>query len=129
MRTILAILAICAALAAPAAAKDTTVLKAELQAAMQRHIDRNVIDGALPYLDLESGEVTPLYPTEAHPMILTLGEGYVLCADLRTTEGVSRPVDFYMMPAGKRYKIVRTEIDNRPPLKALMQAGKAKRLK
>ena len=129
MRAFLTVLAVCAALAAPAAAKDTTVLKAELQAAMQRHIDRSLIDGALPYLDLESGEVTDLYPTEAHPMIFTIGEGYVLCADLRTMEGTSRPVDFYLMPSGRRYKIVRIEIDNRPPLKALMKAGVAVRLK
>ena len=111
------------------AVEDTTVLKAELQAAMQRHIDRSSIDGALPYMNLATGEIEPLYPTEAHPMILTMSGGYILCADLRTSAGEARLVDFYVADGGKRFKIIRTEVDNRAPLKALMSSGKAKRLK
>lgn len=129
MRTILAALLICLSLAPPGFARDTTVLKAELQAAMQRHMDRNAIDGALPFMNLETGKVEPLYPTESHPLILTMGDSFVLCADLRTAAGAKRIVDFYVAPAGKRYRIIRTEIDNRAPLRALMTAGVAKRLK
>ncbi|MEM7269845.1 MAG: hypothetical protein AAF401_11395 [Pseudomonadota bacterium] len=111
------------------AVEDTTVLKAELQAAMQRHIDRSSIDGALPYMNLDTGEIEPLYPTEAHPLILEMAGGFIMCADLRTSAGEKRLVDFYVAPSGKRFKIIRTEVDNRAPLKALMSAGKAKRLK
>ena len=129
MKTILAFLLVSLSMAPAAFARDTTLLKAELQAAMQRHLDRSSIDGALPFMNLETGEVEPLYPTESHPLILTIGDSFVLCADLRTAEGVKRIVDFYLTPAGKRYKIIRMEVDNRAPLKALMTAGVAKRLR
>lgn len=129
MKTILAALLICVSMAPPTFARDTIVLKAELQAALQRHMDRSSIEGALPFMNLETGEVEPLYATESHPLILTMGDSFVLCADLRTAEGVKRIVDFYVTPAGRQYKIIRTEIDNRAPLKALMAAGLAKRLK
>lgn len=134
MKTILTAVLICVTMASTAFARDTIVLKAELQAAIQTHIDRSAIDGALPFMNLETGKVEPLYPTEAHPLILTMGESFVgesfvLCADLRTADGAKRIVDFYLTHAGKRYKIIRTEIDNRAPLKALMSAGIAKRLR
>ncbi len=129
MKTILTALLFCLSLAPSAFARDTTILKAELQAAMQRHMDRSVINGALPFMNLETGKVEPLYPTESHPLILTMGDSFVLCADLRTSEGKKRIVDFYVTQAGKRYKIIRTEIDNRAPLKALVSSGVAKRLK
>ncbi len=129
MKTILTALLFCLSLAPSAFARDTTILKAELQAAMQRPMDRSVINGALPFMNLETGEVEPLYPTEAHPLILTVGGSFVLCADLRTIEGEKRIVDFYIAPAGNQYKIIRTEVDNRAPLKSLISSGVAKRLK
>lgn len=129
MKTILTAILISLLFAPSAVARDTIVLKAELQAAMQQHMDNSAIDGALPFMNLETGDVERLYPTEAHPLILTLGDSFVLCADLRTAQGEKRIVDFYLTPAGKRYKIIRMEIDNRAPLKALMTAGVAKRLK
>lgn len=129
MKTIIAVVFICLSLAPSAFARDTTVLKAELQAATQRHMDRSAINGALPFMNLETGEVEPLYPTETHPLILSMGDGFVLCADLRTADGSHRLVDFYLAPSGKRYKIIRTEISNRAPLKALIALGIAKRLK
>lgn len=129
MKTILTALLICLSLVSSAYARDTIVLKAELQAAMQRHMDRSAIDGALPFMNLETGEVESLYPTESHPLILIMGNSFVLCADLRTAEGAKRIVDFYLTQAGKQYKIIRTEVDNRAPLRALMTAGLAKRLK
>lgn len=129
MKLILTALLLCLSLAPSAFARDTTVLKAELQVAMQRHLDRNTIDGALPFMNLETGEVEPLYPTESHPLILTMGDSFVLCADLRSADGAKRILDLYVTPTGRQYKIIRMEIDNRKPLRALMAAGIAKRLK
>jgi len=129
MKLILSALLLCLSLAPSAFARDTTMLKAELQVAMQRHLDRNTINGALPFMNLETGKVEQLYPTESHPMILTMGDSFVLCADLRSADGTKRILDLYLTPAGAQYGIIRTEIDNRKPLKALMAAGIAKRLK
>lgn len=114
---------------AVAIASDTTALKAKLQAAMQRTQERNLVDGAIINVDLSTGELEKLYPTEAHPMILTMGDMYVMCATLRTESGEKRLVDYYVAGDGKRFKIVQTEIENRAPLKALIKAGLAKRLK
>lgn len=112
-----------------AIASDTTALKAKLQAAMQRTQERSLINGAIVRVNLETGESEHLYPTEAHPMILTMSDMFVLCATLRTESGEKRLVDYYFADDGKRFKVVRTEIENRAPLKALIKAGLAKRLK
>ncbi|MEZ5823393.1 MAG: hypothetical protein R3C97_01175, partial [Geminicoccaceae bacterium] len=76
----------------PAAAADNTADKARLQAAMQQYIDRNKVGDALLQLDFETGETKELFPTQAHPMIMQMGEHYVLCADLKDAEGQSVPV-------------------------------------
>ena len=70
--------------------------KATLQAAMQRHVDRQSIEGAYLHLDSKSGEVMKLHPVTAHPMIMKMGDNYVLCFDFRTAAGKDVPVDFYM---------------------------------
>ncbi|MEM7441190.1 MAG: hypothetical protein AAF393_16460 [Pseudomonadota bacterium] len=124
-----------AMLAAPhvaTAASDTTALKTKLQAYMQREVDRRLIDGALLSLDYETGDSTALYPVEAHPMIMTFTDGserYVLCSDLKTIDGKSHTVDYYMAKNGNRYTIFKTEINNRKPLKSMMKAGKVTQLK
>ena len=111
------------------ASEDTTNLKAELQSSLQRSIDRMLIDGAIQQVDMETGELTQFYPVDVHAMILTMGENYVMCSDLKTPEGKSVTVDYYLASKGNRYVIIQTEINNRKPLKALMKAGLAKKLK
>ena len=100
-----------------------TVDKARLQAAMQRHLDRQLVDGAILHLDLQTGEVEHLYPTQAHPMIMTLGNYFVMCSDLKDESGQSYPIDLYMAQVGNRFVVFRTVIDDRTPLKALMNNG------
>jgi len=103
--------------------------KATLQAAMQRYLDSQLIDGALLDLDLETGEVRKLYPITAHPMILTLGENFVLCATLSDEDGNNSTVDYYFAPRDDSFVMFRAEIDNREPLEGLIRAGTVKRLK
>lgn len=103
--------------------------KALLQAAVQRHVDSQLVDGAVLNLDLETGEVTKLYPTRAHSMILTVGENYVLCVTLSDKNGNESLADIYMAPRDDTFVVIRTEIDNRDALAKLMKAGVAKRLK
>lgn len=111
------------------ASADTSELKATLQASMQRDLERRMVDGGLPHVDFETGDVTLYYPTERHPRILTMGDHYVMCAELLTKDGVRKTVDFYLAKNGRRYTIFHTVIGDRGPLKKLIKAGVAKPLK
>ena len=104
------------------------VEKARLQAVMRRYIEQQAIDGALLHLDFEAGQVLPLYPTRAHPMIFTMGEHFVLCTDLTDGEGRNLPLDLYIAAKNRGYAVFKAEIGNRAPLKKLMQDGLVRRL-
>ncbi|MEO1679429.1 MAG: hypothetical protein AAFU80_14860 [Pseudomonadota bacterium] len=107
-------------------ADEKASISAELQAAMQRHIARSSIEGAILDLDTETGEMRRLYPTKAHPMIM-VGEGYfVLCADLLTEDGQSFEVDYFVAQTDRGFQIFRTEIDNRAVLHGLRAAGQVR---
>lgn len=111
------------------AAGQGTVDKARLQAAMQQHIERNLVDGAILHLNTETGVVRPLYPTQAHPMVIAMGDYFVLCTDLRDKTGIAMPLDLYMAPRGRSFAVFHSEIGNRAPLMTLMKKGKAKPLR
>ena len=102
--------------------------KATLQAAMQQHIDENLINGAYLHLNFETGDVQELYPTASHPMILRMGPYFVLCSDFIKGDGDHYNVDFYLAPRGDGYKVFLAEVENRAPLKRLMKLGKADRV-
>lgn len=105
------------------ASAASTSEKAVLQAAMQRHVESQLIDGAVLNVDLETGAIQKLYPTKAHPMILTMGENFVLCVTLSDTDGNKLLADYYIAPQGDGFVVLRTEINNRDALKKLMKAG------
>lgn len=101
--------------------------KIALQASMQRHIERNLVDGAFVIVDYASGQLRNVFPTKAHSMIL-IGDGfYVMCADVRDETGEMVPVDYYLIETSRGYRVIRTEISNRAPLQAMMQAGTVRR--
>lgn len=123
----LAALAVCLAMgvAHAAAAKLSLPEKASLQAGLQQHIDRNLVDGAYLRLNPGTGEVTKLHPVTAHPMILRMGAYFVLCSDFRDAQGEAVNVDFYMAPRGKGFVVFHTAAAQRADLEKLMKAGKA----
>jgi len=101
--------------------------KAGLQAAMQRHIDRQMVDGVFPYLDPASGQVRALHPVTAHPMILKMDRHYVLCFDFRDDRGNDVEVDFYLARKDASFVVFHTAIGNRELLQRLMRDGKVGR--
>ena len=123
----LAALALCLAMGSTLAANVKMSLsdKASLQAGLQQHIDRNLVDGAYLRLNPGTGEVTKLHPVTAHPMILRMGSYYVLCSDFRDAKGEAVNVDFYMAPRGKGYVVFHAAAAQRADLEKLMKAGKA----
>lgn len=102
--------------------------QAAIQAAMQRHIDRNLVDGTVLYIDHETGEVRPLYPVTAHPMILAYGEHFVLCFDFRDDDGQNVPIDYYMARQDNGFVVFHTAVADRALLQTLMSDGKVTRL-
>ncbi len=98
--------------------------RATLQAVMHKEISRKLVDGKFLHLDFQSKELRTLYPAKAHPMILAMGEHFVLCTDFRDTTGKSVNVDFYATRNGRSFTIYQTAIDERHVVKALMKAGR-----
>lgn len=115
----------------PAVAEDSLSLadQAAIQAAMQRHVDRVSVDGAVLYLDQATGETHMLHPVTAHPMILSYGEHFVLCFDFRDDAGKNVPIDYYMARKNTDFVVFHTAVADRKLLKSLMSSGKVKRLK
>jgi hypothetical protein len=112
-----------------ARADQSVTLLAKLQTVMQRHIEGQLIDGALRVRDLSNGDVSLYYPTERHSMVMSIDEDYILCTDLVSESGESVPVDFYVTSAGDDYFVYQTEINNRRPLKALVEKNLVERLR
>jgi hypothetical protein len=105
-----------------------TANKAALQAAMQRHIDRSLVDGAYLHLDFDSGDVRKLHPVKAHPMILQMGEYFVLCSDFRDKTGKLVNVDFYLARHDRSYVVFHSAVDDRINLERLMKKRTITRL-
>ncbi|MGI9485268.1 MAG: hypothetical protein ACR2RF_05175 [Geminicoccaceae bacterium] len=128
MRMIIAVLGLLAS-ASMSADAEGAVDKTRLQAAMQQYIQRHVIDGAILHFDAETGEVRPLYPTKAHPMVIAMGDYFILCTDLRDKKGGELPLDLYMARKGRSYVVFHSEINNRTPLQRLLRKGMARPLR
>lgn len=114
-------------MAAPADAAKVGEMAA-MQAAMQQHIDRSLINGALPNFDMKTGKMRHLYPAKAHPMILSLGDYFVLCSDFRDEANAAVNVDFYLALENGRYVIFQMAVEDRKALMQQVRDGKAKRL-
>ena len=117
----LSIAALCLTFAGPAGAN--TVLKAQLQATVQQHIERQMVDGAVLHLDSKQGEVIELYPSQAHTSIFQMDDHFVLCAELRDKTGRKLPLDVYLARRGKSFVVFRAEIGNRAVFDSLYKRG------
>jgi len=117
-------------LSSTVARADTLIERvSDLQVIMQQHIEKTKIDGALLYLNFNSGTIERLYPVEAHPMIIEIEGGYVLCADLAREDGSTVPLDVYIVEDGGDMVVFDTIVANRAPLAKLIKAGKATRIR
>jgi len=102
--------------------------KAVLQAAMQQHIDRNLVNGAYLNLDLDAGIVQSLRPAKAHTMILKMGDHVVLYSDFRDSQGNLVNIDFYLVRRDRSYVVFHSAVDDRNKLRHLMKIGKVRQL-
>ena len=115
----------------PAAAGTSVsdVEKIQLQSAMQVSINQKLVDGGFMYLDENKAEVRKLYPAQAHPMILQMGEHFILCSDFRDETGNKINIDFYVARSADGFVVFDTVVDNRKPIDKMMKAGRVTVLK
>ncbi len=111
-------------LIAPTASQALTLSeRAVLQAEIQRYIDSQLVDGAYLFLDTSLNETRVLHPVTAHPMILKMGEHYVLCFDFKDGTGNKVLVDYYVAWRDDSFVVFHTAIANRALLYRLMKSG------
>ncbi len=106
---------------------DASQIRTDLQVAMQRHLERSQIEGAIHFVSRATATVHRLYPVKAHPMILKGGGFFVMCAELRDEDGKKYGVDFYRVGARHGYSVIMTEIENRDTLREMMRDGHFKK--
>ncbi len=104
-------------------------LRTRLQADLQKHIYRSLADGIYHSLDSRTGKVLQLHPLTNHPVILQMGDYYVMCADFRDHKGKAVDVDFYMLENRGRFQVFRAEANNHKMLAKLIKAGEATLMK
>lgn len=92
-----------------------------LQAAMQGHIEANLVDGALLHIDPVTGDVQPFYPAKAHPKIVRVGPYYYLCANFRDADGLEVMVNFYVAKAAGKYVFFHTMFGDDEALEAQIE--------
>ncbi len=102
--------------------------KAAMQAAMQQFIDRSLVKGAYLQIDMKDGKVRHLYPNKAHPMILGMGEYFVLCSDFRDASSGSVNVDFYLARENDLFVVFHVAVDDRVMLQRQISEGRAQRV-
>ena len=95
--------------------------KANVQATMQRYIDRQMVEGVYLYLEDESAEVRALHPVTAHPAILKVGRYYVACFDFRDDQGKDVNVDFFLARKEASYVVFHVAVDDRNLMRRMMQ--------
>ena len=112
-----------------AAAEVTRNERIVLQATMQQSIARNLINGRYFYFDVRKSEVNAIYPAKTHPMILEMGDHFILCTDFRNGDGDAVNVDFYVTRKDDTFVVFDTVVENRTPIERMMKAGLVKMVK
>ncbi len=112
-----------------AAAEVTTNEKIMLQATMQQAIAETLIDGKYLYLDAKAAKVEAIYPAKTHPMIMRMGDHFILCTDFRNAEGKPVNVDFYISRRDDAFVVFDTVVANRAPIAQMMKSGQVEIVK
>ena len=108
-----------------ASQNSDVLLKAELQAAMQREIESRLVDGGYMHFDSRKNKIATYYPMKAHPMMLRMGDDYILCSDFQNKAGENVNVDFFLTRRGKSFIVFQTSIDARSSVIELVNSGVA----
>ncbi len=101
-----ALLTLLAVATAPALAGDDPSIKGDLrqniQAAMNRFVEEQTVEGVVRLYDPVAGTLLLLRLEELHSGIVRKGDFYVSCADFVDQDGRKIDVDFLVLPDGDR---------------------------
>ncbi len=116
-------LTLIAGLVSPPAYADklSTELQVELQTAMLTFNDSILVDGSYSYLDTRSDSMRIVYPANAHPFVVTLGEDYFVCSEFINDKGNTITADYLVRKIGEQYKVVQMILDDRESLSLAMK--------
>ena len=103
------------------AAEISPEIQVQLQAAMQQYIDQVSTEGAYTYIDYKSEDLKTVYPANVHPMVLSLGKDYFVCAEMVDENGSHITADFLVRKFGDDYRVVQMILDNRPVVESAMK--------
>lgn len=95
-----------------------------LQVTMQSHIDATLVEGAMLSMDAASGNVMHYYPTKAHPKVMTMGDNFIMCAEMVDENGNNSMANFYIARAGAKFMVFQTTVGSDPILEKLMKDGR-----
>ena len=86
-------------------------------------IKRQTVDGKFYYFDKKKEDIVALHPAKSHPMIMRMGDHFILCSSFRNVDGKKINIDFYVVRDGKTFKIVDTLVGQRGPVRRMMSKG------
>lgn len=101
----------------------TTSEKILLQATMQQSIESKLVDGKFYFFDPKVGRIRSLFPAKPHPLILSIGDHFIVCADFRNADGESVNVDFFVARQDNGFVIFDTVVDDHEAITKLMETG------
>ena len=107
------------------AARLSTALQVELQTAMLSYNDSILSEGEYRYLDTRTDTMRVIYPANAHPFVVMLGDNYFVCSEFIDENGYSITADYLVIPIKGQYTVVQMIIDDRESLvHAMKKAGR-----
>ena len=106
------------------AAGTSADVQVQVQSAMQLYIDQISIGGSYTYVDAKSRKYRTLYPANAHPFVVTIGEDYFVCSEMVDGAGTTLTADFLVREIDKQYRVVQMIVDDRPLVEAAISNAK-----
>ena len=101
------------ATAAAQAADDpsiTGLMRSDIHAAMNTHINDSLLDGKYVVFDGKEGKVVRLSYDVMHKGIVRKGEFFVSCADFRDAAGTPYDLDFLVAETDDGYRVMQTVV-------------------
>ncbi|MCH9674596.1 MAG: hypothetical protein K0U93_24365 [Gammaproteobacteria bacterium] len=119
-----------AALAGPAlSAKLPLSERVLLQTQMQSFVEQSLVDGKYLHIDPARGKVVALTPMEAHPMIMKMGDYFILCAQFQNTDGDEVNIDFYFARQGDSFVVFDTLVERHDVIERLSKTMTVERVR
>lgn len=84
--------------------------RADIQAAMQTHIEEAMLDGKYVIFDAVEGGLYRLEMDNLHEGIVRKGEFFVSCADMRNANGDLFDLDFLVAEDNGEYRVIQSLI-------------------